>query len=39
MLGEIRDSETAQIAVQAALSGHLLLATLYAANSVEVFLR
>lgn len=29
MVGEIRDSETAQIAVQAALTGHLVLATLH----------
>jgi len=39
MVGEIRDGETARIAVQAALTGHLLLATLHAASSVEVFLR
>lgn len=39
MIGEIRDSETAQIAVQAALTGHLILATLHAASTVEVFLR
>ncbi len=29
MIGEIRDSETAQIAVQAALTGHMVLATLH----------
>jgi type IV pilus assembly protein PilB len=29
MLGEIRDQETAQIAVQAALTGHLVLSTLH----------
>jgi general secretion pathway protein E len=29
MIGEIRDLETAQIAVQAALTGHLVLATLH----------
>ena len=29
LVGEIRDSETAQIAVQAALTGHLILATLH----------
>ena len=33
MVGEIRDSETAQIAVQAALTGHLVLTTVHA-NSV-----
>ncbi len=37
MVGEIRDGETAQIAVQAALTGHLILSTLHtntAAGSV-----
>lgn len=29
MLGEIRDLETAQIAVQASLTGHLVLSTLH----------
>lgn len=29
MIGEIRDSETAELAVQAALTGHLVLATLH----------
>ena len=29
MVGEIRDSETAQIATQAALTGHMVLATLH----------
>jgi len=29
MLGEVRDAETAQIAVQAALTGHLVLSTLH----------
>ena len=29
MIGEIRDLETAQIAVQASLTGHLVLATLH----------
>jgi twitching motility protein PilU len=33
MVGEIRDAETAQIAVQASLTGHLVLATLHANNS------
>ncbi len=33
MVGEIRDSETAQIAVQAALTGHVVLTTVHA-NSV-----
>ena len=29
MIGEIRDNETAQIAIQASLTGHLVLATLH----------
>ena len=29
MVGEIRDAETAQVAVQAALTGHLVLSTLH----------
>jgi type II secretory ATPase GspE/PulE/Tfp pilus assembly ATPase PilB-like protein len=33
MVGEIRDTETAAIAVNAALSGHLLLSTLHTANA------
>lgn len=33
MVGEIRDDETAQIAVQAALTGHLVFTTVHA-NSV-----
>ena len=34
LVGEIRDSETAQIAVQAALTGHLILATLHTNDSL-----
>ncbi len=33
MLGEIRDEETARIAVQAALTGHLVLSTLHTNNA------
>ncbi|MFA5871769.1 MAG: GspE/PulE family protein [Parcubacteria group bacterium] len=33
MIGEIRDGETAQIAVQAALTGHLVLSTLHTNNA------
>lgn len=36
LVGEIRDSETAQTAVQAALSGHLVLATLHAIDTARV---
>ena len=32
MVGEIRDVETAEIAVQAALTGHLVLSTLHTNN-------
>ena len=33
MIGEIRDSETAKIAIQAALTGHLVLSTLHTNNA------
>ncbi len=36
MVGEIRDAETAQIAAQAALTGHLVLSTIHANNSFDV---
>jgi general secretion pathway protein E len=36
MVGEIRDAETAQIAAQAALTGHLVLSTLHANSSLDV---
>jgi general secretion pathway protein E len=36
MVGEIRDSETAEIAVQAALTGHLVLTTVHANNVYDV---
>ena len=39
MVGEIRDNDTAQIAVQAALTGHLVFATVHANNSVDVIAR
>lgn len=35
MVGEIRDSETAKIAIQAALTGHLVFSTLHTNNSVS----
>ncbi len=34
LVGEVRDAETAQIAVQSALTGHLVMASLHAADSV-----
>lgn len=39
MIGEIRDRETAVIAVQAAQTGHLVLSTLHAGSTVEALLR
>lgn len=39
MVGEIRDLETAEIAVQAALTGHLVLSTLHTNDSPTAFTR
>ncbi len=39
MIGEIRDSETADIAVQAGLTGHLVLSTVHARSAAGVLLR
>ena len=39
MIGEIRDLETAQIAVQASLTGHLVLATLHTNDAVSAITR
>ncbi len=36
MVGEIRDTETAQIAVQSALTGHLVFTTVHANNACDV---
>src|SRR5665811_1322765 len=36
MVGEIRDEDTAQIAVQSALTGHLVFTTVHANNVVDV---
>jgi len=36
MVGEIRDNETAEIAVQSALTGHLVLTTVHANNVFDV---
>ena len=39
MVGEIRDSETAQIAVQAALTGHLVFSTLHTNDAASALTR
>jgi len=39
MIGEIRDAETAGIAVQASLTGHLVFSTLHTNDSPTAFLR
>ncbi len=39
MIGEIRDFETAQIAIQASLTGHLVLATLHTNDSASAITR
>ncbi|MBO1325123.1 Flp pilus assembly complex ATPase component TadA [Acetobacter sp. TBRC 12305] len=39
MVGEIRDIETAQIAVQAALTGHLVLSTLHTNSAAAAIIR
>jgi general secretion pathway protein E/type IV pilus assembly protein PilB len=39
LVGEIRDAETAGIAMQAALTGHLVLSTLHTSDTVETIVR
>jgi type II secretory ATPase GspE/PulE/Tfp pilus assembly ATPase PilB-like protein len=39
LVGEIRDKETAQIAVESSLTGHLVLSTLHAADSIGALMR
>ena len=39
MVGEIRDSETANLAVQAALTGHLVLSTIHTNNAIGIIPR
>ena len=36
MVGEIRDAETAQLAIQAALTGHIVLSTLHTNNAIGI---
>ncbi len=39
MLGEIRDAETAEIAIEASLTGHLVLSTLHTNSAAETIVR
>jgi type IV pilus assembly protein PilB len=39
MVGEIRDVETAEIAIQAAQTGHLVLSTIHTNSAIETFMR
>ena len=39
MIGEIRDLETAEIAIQSALTGHLVLSTLHTNDAISAFSR
>lgn len=39
LIGEIRDAETARIALEAALTGHLILSTMHSGTAVEAILR
>lgn len=39
MIGEIRDEETAEIAIQAALTGHLVLSTLHTNDAASAVMR
>jgi type IV pilus assembly protein PilB len=39
MVGEIRDKETAQLAIQASLTGHLVLSTIHTNNSTGIIPR
>jgi general secretion pathway protein E len=39
MIGEIRDAETAEIAIQASLTGHLVLSTLHTNDAISAFTR
>ncbi len=39
MVGEMRDSETAEIAIEASLTGHLVFSTLHTNNAVETITR
>ena len=39
LVGEMRDPETAQVALQASLTGHLVLTTLHTSDAVETVMR
>ena len=39
MVGEIRDKETGEIAIKAALTGHLVLSTLHTNSAADTIIR
>ena len=39
MIGEIRDAETAKIAIEAGLTGHLLMSTMHSGSAASAILR
>ncbi len=39
MVGEIRDEETAKVAVRASITGHLVLSTLHTNGALESIIR
>ena len=39
LVGEMRDTETAQIALQASLTGHMVMSTLHTASTIETIVR
>ena len=39
VVGEVRDSETAELSIKAALTGHLVIATIHANNSADIVSR
>ena len=39
MIGEMRDKETADVAIEASLTGHLVLSTLHTNGAVETVVR
>ncbi|MGB8468035.1 MAG: GspE/PulE family protein [Candidatus Babeliales bacterium] len=39
LIGEVRDRETASVAIESALTGHLVLSTIHTVNAVQVIIR